>query len=58
MREFGSVKLAQWFCDVSVKFVLRVKQERYIQFEKSEYQHVSDLGLMPGTSFNTIFLKM
>ena len=37
MREFGSVKLAQWLCDVSVKFVLRVKQERYIQGEKSEY---------------------
>lgn len=36
-REFGSVKLAQWLCDVSVKFVLRVKQERYIQGEKSEY---------------------
>ena len=51
MREFGSVKLAQWLCDVSVKFVSRVKQERYIQFEKSEYQHLSDLGLMPGTSF-------
>jgi hypothetical protein len=51
MREFGSVKLAQWLCDLSVKFVLRVKQERYIQFEKSEYQHLSDLGLMPGTSF-------
>ena len=51
MREFGSVKLAQWLCDSRVKFVLRVKQERYIQFEKSEYQHLSDLGLMPGTSF-------
>ena len=50
-REFGSVKLAQWLCDSRVKFVLRVKQERYIQFEKSEYQHLSDLGLMPGTSF-------
>ena len=49
MREFGSVKLAQWLCDVSVKFVLRVKQERYIQAEKSEYQRLSELGLMPGT---------
>jgi hypothetical protein len=46
-REFGSVKLAQWLCDVSVKFVLRVKQERYIQAEKSEYQRLSELGLMP-----------
>jgi hypothetical protein len=51
MREFGSVKLAQWLCDVSVKFVLRVKQERYIQFEKEEYQHLSELGLIPGTAF-------
>ena len=47
MREFGSVKLAQWLCDVSVKFVLRVKQERYIQSEKSEDQRLSELGLMP-----------
>ena len=47
MREFGYVKLAQWLCDVSVKFVLRVKQERYIQAEKSEYQRLSELGLMP-----------
>lgn len=50
-REFGSVKLAQWLCDVSVKFVLRVKQERYIQSEKSEYQRLSELGLMPGAGF-------
>ena len=46
MRQFGSVKLAQWLCDLSVKFVLRVKQERYIQAEKSEYQRLSELGLM------------
>ena len=30
-REFGSVKLGSWLCDQQVKFVLRVKQERYIQ---------------------------
>jgi hypothetical protein len=51
MREFCSVKLAQWLCDSQVKFGLRVKQERYIQSEKEEYQHLSDLGLIPGTSF-------
>jgi len=51
MREFGSVKLAQWLCDSQVKFVLRVKQERYIQSEKEEYQHLSELGLMAGTGF-------
>jgi len=50
-REFGWVKLAQWLCDSHVKFVLRVKQERYIQSEKSEYQRLSELGLIPGTAF-------
>jgi hypothetical protein len=50
-REFGSFKLAQWLCDRQVKFVLRVKQERYIQSKKEEYQHLRELGLMPGTGF-------
>jgi hypothetical protein len=30
-REFWSVKLASWLCEKQVKFVLRIKQERYIQ---------------------------
>jgi len=30
---------------------IRVKQERYIQAKKSEYQRLSELGLMPGTGF-------
>jgi hypothetical protein len=34
-----------------VKFVLRVKQERYIQQEFAEYTHLSELGLVPGTRF-------
>ncbi len=34
-----------------MKFVLRVKQERYIQQEFAEYTHLSELGLVPGTSF-------
>jgi hypothetical protein len=36
-REFGSVKLANWLCEKQVKFVFRVKQERYIQQESSNY---------------------
>jgi len=30
-REFGSVKLASWLCNKQVKFILRVKQGRYIR---------------------------
>ena len=36
-REFGSVKLGSWLCEQQVKFVVRVKQERYIQQEDKEY---------------------
>ena len=50
-REFGSVKLGSWLCEQDVKFVFRVKQERYIQQESAEYTHLSELGLLPGTSF-------
>src|SRR4028119_1703636 len=50
-REFGSVKLASWLCHKQVKFILRVKQGRYIQEENSDYILLSDLGLLPGTSF-------
>jgi len=50
-REFGSVKLGSWLCDQQVKFVFRVKQERYIQQESREYIHLSELGLLPGTQF-------
>jgi hypothetical protein len=34
-----------------VKFIFRVKQGRYIQSENSDYIRLSDLGLLPGTSF-------
>ena len=50
-REFGSVNLASWLCHRQVKFIFRVKQERYIQEENSDYLRLSDLGLVPGTSF-------
>jgi len=50
-REFGSAKLASWLCNKQVKFIFRVKQGRYIQSENSDYILLSDLGLLPGTSF-------
>ena len=50
-REFGSVKLASWLCEKEVKFIFRVKQGRYVQSENSDYILLSDLGLLPGTSF-------
>ena len=50
-REFGSVKLAKWLTDKGIKFVLRVKQERYIQSEGQEYQPLHELGLIPGMGF-------
>jgi len=56
-REFGSVKLASWLCNKQVKFILRVKQGRYIQSEKSDYILLSDLGLLPGTSFYLLDVK-
>jgi hypothetical protein len=51
MPEFGSIKLAKWLCEKDTKFVFRIKQERYIQQEQSDYTHLYDLGLLPGTSF-------
>lgn len=50
-REFGSVKLGKWLCEKNVKFVLRIQKSRDIQQEGSEYKRLSELGLMPGTSF-------
>ena len=40
------------------KFVFRIKQERYIQQEKSDYTHLYDLGLLPGTSFYLTGVKV
>ena len=50
-RELGSVKLGSWLGNPQVKFVFRVKQERYIQQESREYIHRSELGLLPGARF-------
>jgi hypothetical protein len=50
-REFGSVNLAWGLCQRQIKFIFRVKQGRYIQEENSDYIRLSDMGLVPGTSF-------
>ena len=57
-REFGSLKLASWLCEQQVKFVLRIKQERYIQSEEADYVHLSELGLLPGSSFYLTGVKV
>ncbi len=49
-REFGNVKLAKWLSEKNVRFVLRIQKGRYIE-EGENFKRLSDLGLMPGTSF-------
>ena len=49
-REFGSVKLAKWLNEKNVRFVLRIQKGRYIE-EGENFKRLSNLGLMPGTSF-------
>ena len=51
MPELGSVKLASWLCKKNIRFVLRVKQGRYIQEEGEAFKRLSECGLVPGTSF-------
>jgi hypothetical protein len=46
-REFGSVKLARWLCEKNVRFVLRVKQGRYIQKEGEKFKRLRECGLVP-----------
>ena len=57
-REFGSVNLASLFCQKQVKFILRVKQERYIQEESLDYIRLSDMGLVPGNNFYLSEIKV
>jgi hypothetical protein len=57
-REFGSVKLASWLSSMDVKFIIQVKQECYILEENSDYIRLSDLGLLPGTSFYLSDVKL
>ena len=50
-RELGSVKLGSWLCEKQVRFVVRIKQSRYIKQESTDYVQLLELGLLPGTSF-------
>jgi hypothetical protein len=50
-REFGSVKLAYWLCQKKRKFILRVKQGRYIQENNSDYILLSDMAYCQGKAF-------
>jgi hypothetical protein len=52
MREFGSIKLASWLCEKNIKFVLRIKQGRYIQEQGKEFKRESECGLVPGIRAN------
>jgi hypothetical protein len=45
-------------CEKDTKFVFRIKQERYIQQEESDYTHLYELGLLPGTSFYLTGVKV
>ncbi len=44
-REFGSLKLAYWLSQKKVKFILRLKQGRYIQENNSDYLLLSAGGV-------------
>ncbi len=50
-REFGNVVLADWLKRKGFQYVLRSKENKYIQQEEQEYQQLSSLGLKPGKSF-------
>ena len=50
-REFGNVVLADWLDSKGFQYVLRSKDNKYIQQEEQEYQQLSSLGLKPGQSF-------
>ncbi len=50
-REFGNVVLADWLESKGFQYVLRSKDNKYIQQEQQEYQQLSSLGLKPNKSF-------
>lgn len=50
-REFGNVVLADWLDRKGFQYVLRSKDNKYIQQEEQEYQQLSSLGLKPNKSF-------
>ncbi|MBE9097820.1 hypothetical protein [Tychonema sp. LEGE 07203] len=52
------MKLASYLCEKNVRFFSRVKQGRYIQKEGEEFKHLSECGLVPGTSFYLRVVKV
>jgi hypothetical protein len=57
-RKFGSVKLGSWLCEKQVRFVVRIKQSRYVKQKSTDYVQLLELGLLPGTSFFLTGVKM
>ena len=49
-REFGHISLADWLSRKGFQYVLRTKDNKYIQQEQQDYQLLSSLGLRPGKS--------
>jgi hypothetical protein len=47
MREFCSVKLANWLREQQVQFCLRLKKNEFIQAESGIWQDLKSLGLKP-----------
>ncbi len=50
-REFGNVALADWLSKKGFQYVLRTKNNKYIQQKEADYQQLSSLRLKPGKSF-------
>ncbi|AOX02909.1 transposase [Moorena producens PAL-8-15-08-1] len=49
-REFCSVKLAKYLQDLGVYFCLRLKKNEFIEYKKTNWLQLNDLGLVPGVS--------
>ncbi|NEP26313.1 IS4 family transposase [Moorena sp. SIO3I6] len=49
-REFCSVKLAKYLQDLGVYFCLRLKNNEFIEYKKTNWLQLNDLGLVPGVS--------
>ncbi|WP_144054295.1 transposase [Pleurocapsa sp. PCC 7319] len=49
-REFGNINLADWLSKRNCKYVLRTKNNKYIQEKGKDYQQLKSLGLAPGNS--------
>jgi len=47
MREFCSIKWANWLREQQVQFCLRSKKREFIQAESGVLQEINSLGLKP-----------